>query len=275
MQTAYYQLWYLQDRQALYKKLDSLYTSMFDAASLRFKTGEAAGLDKIAAEAGLRELKALLAQIGNEMLVQQQQMMMLLNSVDYLLPVNKPVDKIFLAISKSDSLHPLLMLQQQNISIANSGIAVQSNADKPEFSGRFFSQRLYGLNDPFTGFSVSAAFPIFGAAAYKNKIKAAQAEVAVQQNQLAWQTQQFNTQRQQMLADIERSRTMLQYYEGTGLNQADEIIKAATLSYRSGEISFAELSQFLTQAIDIRKNYLEVMNQYNKSAIQFNYYNNN
>ena len=275
VQTAYYQLWYLQDRQALYRKLDSLYTSMFDAASLRFKTGEAAGLDKIAAEARLRELQALLAQIGNEMLVQQQQMMMLLNSNEYFLPVNKPVEKVILSMASNDSLHPMLMLQQQNISIANSNIAVQKNANKPEFSGRFFSQRLYGAKDPFTGFSVSAAFPLFGASAYKNKIKAAQAEATVQQDQLAWQTQQFNTQRQQMMTGMDRSKSMLQFYEGTGLKQAEEIIKAATLSYRSGEISFAELSQFLLQAIDIRKNYLEVMNQYNQSAIQYNYYNNN
>ncbi len=55
--------------------------------------------------------------------------------------------------------------------------------------------------------------------------------------------------------------------------QADEIIEAATLSYRSGEISFAEMSQFLGQAIAIRQNYLDVLNQYNHSAIQFNYFN--
>ena len=68
---------------------------------------------------------------------------------------------------------------------------------------------------------------------------------------------------------------MLQFYEATGLKQADEIIKTATLSYNAGEISFAELSQFLTQAIDTKKNYLEVLNKYNQSVIQFNYYNNN
>ncbi len=275
VQTAYYQLWYLQDRQVLYRKLDSLYTSMFDAAALRFKTGEAAGLDKIAAEARLKEFQALLQQISSEMLVQQQQLMMLLDSNAYLLPVNKGIEKINIPLLTGDSLHPVLMLQQQNINIALSNIDVQRNGNKPEFSGRFFSQRLYGTKDPFTGFSVSAAFPLFGKGTYKNKIKAAQAEADVQQNQLAWQTQQFNTQRQQMLADMERSRTMLQYYEGTGLKQSEEIIKAATLSYQSGEISFAELSQFLTQAIDIRKNYLEVMNQNNQAAIQFNYYNNN
>ena len=57
-------------------------------------------------------------------------------------------------------------------------------------------------------------------------------------------------------------------------SNSKEIISAATLSYRSGEISFAELGQFLSQAIGIRQGYLDVLNQYNQSAIQFNYYNN-
>ena len=275
VQTAYYQLWYLQDRQMLYRKLDSLYTSMFNAAALRFKTGEAAGLDKIAADARLKELQALLQQISEEMQVQQQQLMMLLNINTYLLPVMNPVEKIAIKLTGNDSLHPTLMLQQQNINIASADIAVQKNSNRPEFSGRLFSQRLYGAKDPVTGFSVTAAFPLFGTAAYKNKIRAAKAEVDVQQGQLAWQMQQLNTQKQQMLANLNRNKTMLLFYENTGLMQAEQIIKAATLSYRSGEISFAELSQFLSQAVDTRKNYLEVMNQFNQAAIQFNYYNNN
>jgi len=51
------------------------------------------------------------------------------------------------------------------------------------------------------------------------------------------------------------------------------VICAAELSYKAGEISFAELSQFLTQAIEIQKNYLDVLNQYNQSAIEFSFYN--
>jgi cobalt-zinc-cadmium resistance protein CzcA len=46
---------------------------------------------------------------------------------------------------------------------------------------------------------------------------------------------------------------MLSFYESAGLKQAESIIKAATLAYRAGEISFAELSQFLSQAIEIQK----------------------
>jgi cobalt-zinc-cadmium resistance protein CzcA len=237
------------------------------------KTGEAAGLEKIAAETKMKELQAMLQQNRQEMRVQQQQLMMLLNINEFLLPANNPLEKITPSGIANDSLHPVLLLQQQNINIANSNIAVQKNDNKPEFSGRFFSQRLWGASNPFTGFSVTAAFPLFGSGAYKNKIRTAEAEVELQQKQLAYQTQQLNTQRQQALTEIEKSQALIQFYESTGLNQADEIIKAATLSYNAGEISFAELSQFLSQAIDTKRNYLEVLNQYNQSVIQFNYYN--
>ena len=69
-----------------------------------------------------------------------------------------------------------------------------------------------------------------------------------------------------------KDEELLTYYETTGLAQADAIIKAANIAYRAGEVSFADLSQFLTQAIDIQRNYLEVLNQYNQSAIQLNYF---
>ena len=69
-----------------------------------------------------------------------------------------------------------------------------------------------------------------------------------------------------------KNRSMLSFYEESGLKQAEEIIKAASLAYRSGEISFAELSQFLTQAIEVQKNYLENLNDYNHSVIQYYYY---
>jgi len=275
VRTAYYEMWYNQDKLLLFHRLDSIYSSFFKAAQLRVRTGEAAGLDSIAAEAKMKELQAMLEQNKKELLVQQQQLMMLLNINSYLLPVDRPLEKLDLSLAIGDSLHPSLLSQQQNINIANSAINVQRNANRPEFSGRFFSQRLWGASDPYAGFSVSAAFPLFGSGAYKNKRKAAEAETEMQQYQFAFQSQQINTQRQMALTEIERNRTMLQFYETTGLTQADAIIKAATLSYTSGEISFAELSLFLGQAIDTRKNYLEVLNKYNQSVIQFNYYNNN
>ena len=272
VRTIYYQLWYLQDKQQLFQRLDSLYKSLNDAAILKVKTGDSPGLDSISANVRMKELQALQQQINNDVQIQQRIMMQLLNTEELILPLLLPLEKLAMPGVAIDSIHPLLTLQSQNIKIANAGISVIKNENKPEFSGRFFSQRLWDAKDPFTGFSVSAAFPLFGASAYRNKVKAAQAEMGVQQKQYDYRKQVLNTQRMQQQQEVERNRSMLAFYETTGLKQANEIIKASSLAYRSGEISFAELSQFLTQAIEIQKNYLENLNVYNQSVIEYNYY---
>lgn len=271
VRTAYYQLWYLQDRQALLQQLSGIYSDLFRAAELRVKTGEAAALDRIAAETRVKELEALIGQGRKEMTVQQQQLMVLLNRNEWLLPEADSLPKLTVDTG-GEEVHPLLSLQQQNVNIASSNVEVQRNANKPELSGRVFSQRLWGASDPFTGFSVTAAIPLLGAGAYRNKVRAAAAEKEVQEERLVYQQQVLETQKTGAWADMEKSAALLGFYESSGLQQAAEIIGAATLSYNTGAISFAELSQYLGQAIGIRQNYLEVLNQYNQAAILYNYY---
>ncbi|MBP7556581.1 MAG: TolC family protein [Chitinophagaceae bacterium] len=272
VRSAYYQLWYLQNKQQLYQQLDSIYTSLTGAAILKVKTGDSPGLDSIAANVRMAELKAFIVQIGNDVRIQQQALMQFLNSTEPVLPLLSPLIKLQIPPLAADSLHPALTLQQQHIRIANAGIAVVRNENRPEFSGRFFSQRLWGAKDPFTGFSVTAAFPLFGSNAYRNKVKAAEAEKLLQQKQLDYDQQQWTTRQLQLWQDADKTNSMLLFYESAGLRQAEQIISAASLAYRSGEISFAELSQFLAQAIDIQKNYLENLNQYNQAVIRYRYY---
>lgn len=272
VRTVYYQLWYLQDKEQLFHRLDSIYKSLNEATRLKVKTGDSPGLDSIASDVRMKELQALIQQIDKDIQIQQQLLMQLLNTNEALLPLIIPLEKLPMPFAFTDSIHPVLALQSQNINIAIAGIGVIKNENKPEFSGRFFSQRLWGAKDPFTGFSVSAAFPLFGANAYRNKIKVAQADMTIQQKQYDYDKQILNTRQLQMQQEVEKIKSMLSFYETSGLKQAEEIIKAATLAYRAGEISFAELSQFLTQAIEIQKNYLENLNTYNQSVIQYNYY---
>lgn len=274
VRAAYYQLWYLQDKQALFFQLDSIYTNLSNAASVRVKAGDAAKLDQIAAAAKLRELQALRQQNEKEMAIQQQQLMVLLNREEFFWPLAIPLEKLQATTANEAGAHPLVNLQRQNVDIAAAHIAVQKNTNRPEFSGRVFSQRLWGAPDPFTGFSVTAAVPLFGAQAYRSRVKVASAEKEVQEQTLAYQEQKIRVQRATAMTELEKNNALLEFYEQSGLQQANEIIRAATLSYRSGEISFAELSQFLSQAIGIRQNHLDVLNLYNQSVIQINYYNN-
>jgi len=273
VQSVYYNLWHLQSKQALWQRLDSLYTSLAKAAVLRVRTGESAGLDSIAAQAKAKETSMQLQLLSRDIQTQQELLRKYLNTTFYYLPELATLQKI--QVSFLDSFvynHPQLQFQQQNINISQAEINVQRQSRKPNFESRFFSQQLYGVSNPYSGFSVTMGIPLFGANAYRNKIKAAELERNYQQMVLDYERLTLSTNYSQAHQQLQKDQELLNYYESTGLAQADAIIKAANISYRAGEISFAELTQFLTQAIDIQKNYLDVLNQYNQSAIQLNYY---
>jgi len=275
VRTAYYELWYLQDKRALLERLDSVFTDTYDAARLRVETGDAPGLDRIAAEAKMSELRAMKAQNRKDMQIQQQQLMMLLDVGRWLLPVAEPLEKLPVSADTANVSHPLIALREQEVNIAAANVRVQRQRIFPDFSGRFFSQRLWGAKNPFSGFSVTAAFPIFGMGAYQNKVREAGAGMKVAEAQLSYEAQQLETRRSNALSEIGRNQSLLQFYETSGLRQADEIIAAATQRYHAGEIGFAELSQFISQAVSIRSSYLDALNQYNRSVIGYNYLNNN
>ena len=273
--STYYTLWYYESKQRLWQKLDSIYETLAAAAVLRVKTGENAGLDSIAAQARAKETKVQLRMILKDIHNQQETMKRLLNTELTILPDSLPLPKVPVRAGTSleNVVHPLLQIQQQNVSIAGAEAKVAGQSQMPSFEGRFFSQRLYGISPAFSGFSVSVGLPIFGRGQYKHQLKAAQLEQNYQQIVLTDQQLALGTAYKQELEKLEKNADLLDYYSSTGLQQAEAIIKAANLAYRSGEIGFAELSQFLAQAIDIQRNYLDVLNEFNQSAIQLNYYN--
>lgn len=272
IEQVYYQLWYLQERRNLFLRLDSIYSSLYDAARLRVRTGEAAGLDSIAAEVRMRELETQITQFTSDIIIQQQSLRQLTGSSTDVFNETRPLAKLSLTVYPAviDN-HPQLRLQQQNITIAEADLRLQRQSRYPDFEGRFFSQRLYGVKNPYSGFSVTALVPIF-TKGYRKRIEAAEIERFIQQRQLELERLSLNTAYLQAIQHVQRARASLNFYETTGLRQAEAIVNAASLAYRSGEISFAELSLYLAQALEIQRNYIDALNEYNQSVIEANFY---
>lgn len=268
---SYYQLWFLQRKKQLLKEVDSIYKSTLQAAELRYKAGEVAGLEKIAAEAKYKEAKARFIQVQQQMLVEQQELKRLTNEEVLFLPLKRPLEKIENQENLASTLHPILKVDQQNIQVATAKIAVEKAANNPEISLKAFSQSYLGIEDPLTGFSVGVAFPLFGRKAMKSRIEALKSEVKWQQQDLQNAKRSLALEREQAQAKMEKARVMLQFYEQSGLKQADAIIAAATLSYRSGAIGYSNLSEFLVQAMGIKENYLKALNDYNQATIDYIY----
>ncbi len=271
----YYSLWYLENKMQLWERLDSIYRTLAAIANLKVRTGESAGLDSLSATAKAREINIQVGAVMRDISIEQQNLRKLLNVQVSYLPEDASLTR-FPTPSLGDLAmdHPILQAQQQAINISEAELNVQRQSLLPDFQFRLFSQRLYGMPEPYSGFSVTVGVPLFFGS-YLDKIEAANLEKQYQQTTLDLQKQALQVSYMQMFEQLQKDLALVDYYETTGIRQANEIIRSANLAYQAGEISFAELSQFLTQAIEIERNYRDALNGYNQSAIQLSFLLNN
>jgi cobalt-zinc-cadmium resistance protein CzcA len=273
LQITYYTLWYYQSRQLLWQQQDSFYRKTAEVARLRVKMGENAGLDSLAANAKSMEAALQVQSLATDIQNEQLRLQALLQSDSLFLP-----DRGFLAKVEIDNApelapeHPSLLLQQQSLRSAQSDMRFARMRWLPELSGRAFSQRLYGMSDPVSGYSITVGVPLLGMGSYRNGLKAARLDYEMREQNLRYEQQLLQVHMRHAQKTLEKHSHALQYYESTGLTQAKSIIKAAGLAYTGGQIGMAEYLSFFTQAMDIRANYLNALHQYNMNAIQLNYY---
>ena len=85
---------------------------------------------------------------------------------------------------------------------------------------------------------------------------------------------EFNSAYSQAMLQMQKNLALLNYYETTGLKQADELLTASAQAYKSGEIGYVEYAALVAQGIEIKNAYLDALNNYNQSVIAIQYYTN-
>lgn len=130
-------------------------------------------------------------------------------------------------------------------------------------------ETFYNSGHRFHYFSTGISIPIFF------KAQSARANAA----QFLWQSKQKEAdqlviQLQTAMAnarkEVEKYREMLEYYETTGLQNAETIIATADQQFQEGEINYLEWVILANQAISIRTAYIDNLQEYNQAVIQLN-----
>jgi cobalt-zinc-cadmium resistance protein CzcA len=73
------------------------------------------------------------------------------------------------------------------------------------------------------------------------------------------------------LNELLKHKSSLNYYEVKAVPQADVIIENANKSFTNGAIDYIEYIQAMNQALEIKSNYLNTLNNYNQAVINLEY----
>ena len=270
VRSAYFQIWYLENKAGFYRTLDSLYTGMASATAVRVQTGDGQILDQHAADAKANETRMIRQQLNHDLAIEQEALMLAMNVNEVILPEEKPLARLSMDENPGAGMHPLLEQQQAMVRLAETNIRVQKKGLLPEYSGRTFTQRLYGVDPPFSGFSFSVGVPL-ASKSQRKRIEAARIDLQLQGVALQAETRKLTTALAQAQEHVERCEQALVFYEVHGLTQATKIQDVARRTYEAGDISFADWMQFVTQAVMLQQNHLDALNDYNQAVIRYQY----
>ena len=161
--------------------------------------------------------------------------------------------------------NPQLAYLKQNTSTAEAGFKYQRAQLWPALNVGLGDQTVQGQPGFFL-IKAGVSIPLFG---WSDIARTKAAKIEVQETEMEFAGEYLNAQLQyqQLLADINKLGTSLDYYEQQGLNLANEQTSAAVISFRLGDIDHLAFIQNLNLATDIQLEYLSAQYQYNRNVI--------
>ncbi|MBN8702628.1 MAG: CusA/CzcA family heavy metal efflux RND transporter [Bacteroidetes bacterium] len=285
LKSTYYHLQFLNSEQSLLQSQDSIFQSFYKACEARFRIGESNLLEKTTAETQLLEVKNLLLQNQSNIKIYLHRLQSLINTPNAVKPINSEIKKLELNIPSDSSNYiqnPSLKYVKQQIEVCNRQAKLEMAATLPDFNIGYFNQSLIGYQNTtgtdqyfnaskrFIGVQLGVSIPIWIVPPLA-KAKAAKINKSVTENNYEQYQSTVKSEYNQAIEDFLKNKNTLYYYETSALSNANLIISQAGIGFANGDIGYIEYLQALKNALLIKGNYLQCLNQYNQSIITIEY----
>jgi outer membrane protein TolC len=276
VRTVYLNIQYAEIRVKQLSYQDSIFHNLFVAAERRYNAGDAGLLEKVSAETKSKEIENFFKQTKADLQNAQLQLQLITGLKDATISSKDEITKTTTTIpieirfdSTAISQSPLLTYFEQNTLVNKQNLRLQKSKVLPGLSFGYLNQ--VGSEQP-TNFRLryGITLPLWFWT-YSSQIKAAKYQYQMSQSQYAIAQKTYSSEYTQALNDFSKYSGSLNYYEQTGLKQAEAVIITAKRSYDAGEISYITYMQSLNQAFEIKLSYIETIRNYNQSIIELNY----
>jgi cobalt-zinc-cadmium resistance protein CzcA len=271
VRSVYFSLSFLHSRLSLLQFQDSLFGNFAMAAKLRYENGEINLLEKLNAESQLMEVKNQILKGEADIQIMTCRLQTLLNEKEEIRIADTVLSKLMILIP-GDSValagNPLLAYLDQQVRLSRIRKQVESSRLLPDLSVGYYNQSNKEI-DPsarFDGIQGGITIPLFFAP-QKGRIESAKISEEIARSDYEYQENALHHRLHILTEEYMKYGESIDYYEKAALQQADQIIRQANRSYKSGEIGYLEFVQNLRQGLDIRNSYLETLNAYNQSII--------
>lgn len=276
----FYTYLYLEQKEKLLVRYDSVYSAFLDKASLRLAAGESNILEKTIAESQKGAIGVQLQQVQQQMRVVLLEFMVVLNAPAAYVPQEAKF-RFQVQLSTDPGVlnqHLGLKLMAQQKNVAASVARLERSRLMPDFNVAYYNMSMRGFgadeqyytNARFQSLQFGLGVPLFFGA-QKSRLSASKIgqniaelnyiqEMRVFQNQYTGLTEKYNAETK-----------AVEYYERQGLKNASLIRETANKQLAAGEINYLEWVLLNNQTVQIQSAYLDAIRALNETGIQINY----
>jgi cobalt-zinc-cadmium resistance protein CzcA len=266
---AYYQVIYLQNKQQQYRFIADIYRKFSRSADAQYKQGEIAYLEKLNATAKQQQVDIQQKQIDADLQIAYRQLSLFLQPKEDIRVPLQELEPVLL--NKDIQNNAGLKLANEQLSYERALLDVERNLWLPDISVEVFNgTNRFANAKSYWGWQVGISVPLFFG---EQKARVASQKHSVMMAGYSRQQYEvrYNSTYEQLRNELEKYRQNIDYYQTSGKQISDELIKFATSSYEIGEIDFFRYIQSLENATQLRLDYLDNLAKYNQTVIALNY----
>ena len=276
----YNELNYFNEKKKLLKKADSIFTQYFNRADLRLKKGESNLLEKATAENLRSQAEMQLKSLEKDREISIQKLSFLINDGTFYQNENAKYGILNLEnLNAEYAGNPLILKQlEQEKNIQNAKLLAEKAKLSPSLNlgvnsmtmkGNGADEKYYNATHRFQSGFVGVGIPVFNSA-QKSVIEAQKVNQLIAENNYQLGLVNLKNQYLQNLGQFQKLNDEVSYYQKTGLQNSESILKTANNQYFNGEINYLEWTLLVTQAFEIQNKYIDRLKETNDKIIEIN-----
>lgn len=273
----YHEMLYLDAKQKLLTKADSIFSTYLQRAELRLKKGESNLLEKASAENLKSQATLQLKAIETDKALAIQKLSFLIydgkqyqNTIQKLQPINLSEEELNLP----QFTFTLAQLEQEK-AIQKAKVSAEKAKLQPSINLGYNNLSIYGMgadggfytrSQRFHSGTFGLSIPIFSGAQ-----KALIETQKINEEMAEYQYETGKKQLEQEFNGFKKMYLKLQnevtYFEKTGLANSEDILKTANSQFSNGAINYLEWAILVNQSFEIKNQYLDRVKELNDKAI--------
>ena len=259
---------YLDEKRSRLLALDSLYQQTARIAESRYRNGEVAADERLAARDQAARIRLDLQTISHETAFDREVLAQFLGENEPLTPVIAPFTRRTFSMADTSRIRQgaYAMVDEGKAAVSEALTGVEKARRAPLLTAGVNIQYL-GNGALYPGYTIGLRLPL----AQQNlraRASAATAVAEAAQNQAEATVRSQQMELAHLLHEVEKYETLLEYYDQEGKALATELRRSAFQRYAAGESDFTELVQSADRALRIEMEYLDNLHLLNRTVLE-------